>query len=113
MASSVKPISDAVASACLVTVSAARAEVLHFPAVQVLQRPDWHGSPVHLGELFMVRKNNVEARCVLRSHQFGWEVCLQIGISREFVQTKVCRRQAEVLTTGEQWKAAMIEKGWL
>jgi hypothetical protein len=28
---------------------------------------------VHLGELFMVRKNNVEARCVLRSHQFGWE----------------------------------------
>jgi hypothetical protein len=96
-----------------VTVSDARAEVLHFPAVQVLQRPDWHGSPVHLGELFMVRKNNVEARCVLRSHQFGWEVCLQIGISREFVQTKVCRRQAEVLTTGEQWKAAMIEKGGL
>jgi hypothetical protein len=48
---------------------------------------------------------------VLRSHQLGWETCLQIGISREFVQTKVCRTQDDVLTTGEQWKAAMVEKG--
>jgi hypothetical protein len=30
----------------------------------------------------MVRKNNVEARCVLRSHQFGWELCLQVGLNR-------------------------------
>jgi hypothetical protein len=79
--------------------------------LNVLQRPYWHGSPVHLGELFMVRKNNVEARCVLRSHQFGWELCLQIGFNRKFVQTKVCRSQDDVLATGEEWKAAMIEKG--
>jgi hypothetical protein len=37
---------------------------------------------------------------------------LQVGINREFVQTKVCRSQDDVVTTGEQWKAAMIEKGW-
>jgi hypothetical protein len=80
--------------------------------MDVLQRPHWHGSPIHLGEPFILRKNEVEARCVLRSHQFGWEVCLQIGINREFVQTKVCRNQDDVLTTGEQWKVAMIEKGW-
>ena len=73
--------------------------------MEVLQRPDWHGSPIHLGELFIIRKNKVEARCVLRSRQFGWEVCLQIGINREFVQTKVCRSQGDMLTTGEQWKA--------
>ena len=60
----------------------------------------------------MVRKNQVEARCVLRSHQFGWEVCLQVGLNRDFLQTKVCRTQDEVFTTGEEWKAAMIEKGW-
>ena len=89
-----------------------RSRVVHSATVQVLQRPDWRGSPLHLGELFLVRKNNVEARCLLRSHQFGWETCLQIGISREFVQTKVCRSQNDVVTTGEQWKAAMIEKGW-
>ena len=86
--------------------------MLHSPAVDVLQRFDWHGSPVHLGELFMVRKNNVEARCVLRSHQFGWELCLQVVLNRDFLLTKVCRSQDDVLTTGEQWKAAMIEKGW-
>ena len=28
------------------------------------------------------------------------------------VQTQVCRTQDDVLTTGEQWKAAMVEKGW-
>lgn len=60
----------------------------------------------------MVRKNGVEARCVLRSHQSGWELCLQMGLNRDFMQTKVCSRQEDVLTTGEQWKAAMIEKGW-
>jgi hypothetical protein len=25
---------------------------------------------------------------------------------------QVCRTQDEVFSTGEQWKAAMIEKGW-
>jgi hypothetical protein len=65
-----------------------------------------------LGELFMVRKNNVEARCVLRSHRLGWELCLQVGLNRDFTQTKVCRSRDEVLTTGEQWKSGMLEKGW-
>ncbi len=60
----------------------------------------------------MVRKNGVEARCVLRSHQLGWELCLQTGLNRNFLQNKVCRSQDEVLATGEEWKAALIEKGW-
>lgn len=81
-------------------------------SIDALQRPDWYGSPVHLGELFMVRKNGVEARCILRSHQFGWELCLQVGLNREFLQTQVCRTKDEVLDTSEQWKVAMIEKGW-
>ena len=29
----------------------------------------------------------------------------------EVVQTQVCRDQEEVLTTGEDWKQAMMEKG--
>jgi hypothetical protein len=55
--------------------------------MQVLQRPHWHGSPAQLGELFILTKNGREATCKLRT-------------------------QDEVLTTGEGWKAAMIEKGW-
>ena len=80
--------------------------------MDVLRRPEWHGSPVHLGEMFLVRKNHVEERCVVRSHQLGWEPCLQLGLKRDFLQTKVCRTGAEVLATGDEWKAAMIAKGW-
>jgi hypothetical protein len=85
--------------------------VLDFPAADVLQPPNWYGSPVELGELFILKKNRRTAMCRLRSHQFGWEVRLFIGPD-EIVQTQVCRSQEGVLTTGEQWKAAMIEKGW-
>jgi hypothetical protein len=65
-----------------------------------------------LGELFILKKNRRQAVCKLRSHQFGWEVRLFIGAQLDMLQRQVCRTQDEVLTTGEQWKAAMIEKGW-
>jgi hypothetical protein len=32
--------------------------------------------------------------------------------THEIVQIQVCRSQDEVLTTGERWRAAMIEKRW-
>jgi hypothetical protein len=80
--------------------------------LQVLQRPDWHGTPIELGDLFRLQKNRREARAALFTHQLGWEVRLFVGSQLEVVQTQVCRDQEEVLRTGEQWKAAMIEKGW-
>ena len=79
----------------------------------ILQRCAWNGSPTELGELFIVTKNNRTARCVLLNHQFGWEVRLFVGHQVEIVQSQVCRTQDEVLATGEQWKAAMSEKGWI
>lgn len=81
--------------------------------MEILQRPDWHGSPIDLGELFIVKKNGRQATCKLRSHQFGWELLLFVGAQIEVVQTQVCRSQDEVFDTGEQWKRAMIEKGSL
>jgi hypothetical protein len=33
-------------------------------------------------------------------------------VGQELVQSRVCRSQDEVFTTGEQWKRAMIEKDW-
>jgi hypothetical protein len=77
-----------------------------------LQRLNWSGSPVDLGDLFILKKNGRESTCKLRSHQFGWELLLFVGQQLEVVQSQVCRSQDEVLTTGEQWKAAMIENGW-
>ena len=79
-------------------------------ALQGLQRLDWHGA-IELGELFILRKNRRTARAVIVTHQLAWEVRLLIGAQAEVVQTRVCRSQEEVLTTGEQWKAAMGENG--
>lgn len=80
--------------------------------MNVLQRPDWHGSPVDLGELFVLRKNRREAVCKLLSHQFGWECRLYIGQPENIVQTQVCRSQQEGLTLGEAWRTALEVKGW-
>ena len=46
------------------------------------------------------------------THQLGWEVRLLIGSQLEVVQTRIRRDQQEVLTTGAQWKRALIEKRW-
>jgi hypothetical protein len=80
--------------------------------LQVLQRPHWHGIANELGELFILHKNRRHAKAVLFTHQLGWEVRLLIGAQSEVVQAHVCRTQEEVLSTGEQWKAAMAEKRW-
>ena len=42
--------------------------------LQVLQRPNWHGTPIELGDLFRLQKNRREARAALFTHQLGWEV---------------------------------------
>ena len=80
--------------------------------LQVLQRSNWHGTPVALGELFILPKNRREAKALRFTHQLGWEVRLIVGAQAEVVQTQVCRTQEEVLSTAEQWNAAMKEKGW-
>ena len=80
--------------------------------LQVLQRPHWHGTPISLGDVFRLQKDRREARAALFTHQLGWEVRLLICSQLEIVQTQVSRDQKEVLATGEQWKAAMIQNGW-
>jgi hypothetical protein len=80
--------------------------------MEVLQRLAWNGTPKELGDLFRLEKNRREARAVLYSHQFGWEVRLLVGHQTEPVQTQVCRSQEEVLTTGETWKAALLAEDW-
>ena len=80
--------------------------------MDVLQRPNWRGSPVELGELFILTRNGRTATCKLRSHQFGWELRVFIESQLDVVQMKVCRNQDDVLTTGERWKAAMTKRGW-
>jgi hypothetical protein len=80
--------------------------------IQVLQQLNWNGTPYQIGDLFVLHKNRRQARAVLTTHQFGWEVRLLVGSQEEVVRTQVCRTQDEVLTTGEEWKAALVAEGW-
>ena len=72
----------------------------------------WNSTPKELGDLFILHKNRRTARAVICTSQWGWEMQLLVGSQLEVVQTQVCRSQDEVFDTGEQWRAAMIEKGW-
>ena len=90
----------------------ARATIAPLMPLQILRRANWHGTPIALGELFILHKNRREEKAIIFTHQLGWEVRLMIGAQAEVVQTQVCRTQEEVFATGEQWTGAMGEKGW-
>ena len=78
------------------------------------QREHWSGQPGELTEAWRLRKLGCgpakEAVCRLLSHQFGWE--LRLEANGELIGSQVCRNNEQVLTTQEQWKKAMVEKGW-
>ena len=80
-----------------------------------LQRENWSGHPVDLGEGWRLHKSICgrarQAVCELWSHQFGWELRLVID-GGELTRSQVCRSNDEILDTQEQWKSAMVGKGW-
>jgi hypothetical protein len=78
------------------------------PATTLL-RDVWNGCPEDLGERWTLRKRTHVAVCRLWSHEFGWELRLEVG---ELFRTHVCRSTHEIFDIQEAWKAAMIEKGW-
>jgi hypothetical protein len=80
--------------------------------MEVLQRFNWTGEPREIGDFFRLTKNRRMARAAIVTHQFGWEIRLLVGSQSEVVQSQVCRTQEEVFSTGEQWKAGMLERAW-
>lgn len=59
--------------------------------LQVLQRHDWHGTLIELGELFVVHENRREAKAVILT--INSDGRLLIGAQAEVVQTQLCRTQ--------------------
>jgi hypothetical protein len=72
-------------------------------------REDWYGDPIELGDACILRKGDKVARCLLVTHPLGWELRL---MSTDLLRSQLCRSSEEILSTHEQWKTAMIEKGW-
>jgi hypothetical protein len=81
----------------------------------VVQRPDWHGPATLLGEGWRLRKvvcgHPRQAVSELWSHQLGWELRLVIDAG-DLERSQVVRSNDEILTVTEQWKAAMVSRGW-
>ena len=76
-------------------------------------RPIWNGSPTELGELFVMRRGRRETTCKLFSHRLGWELRLLMGVRADIMLAKVCASYDDVVTTGEQWRMSLAEKGWM
>lgn len=82
--------------------------------VDVFQRRDWEGKPYPLGDIFRLHKDisgrSVDAICRLVPHPLGWELRLEMAGALQ--RSQVCRSQEEIFDTSDQWKAALLEKGW-
>lgn len=71
----------------------------------------WQG-PKTIGEWFVLRRDNKEARCEIRTHPSGWELRLTGVLQDGFELTQICRSKREVHDTSEAWKAKLVVKGW-
>jgi hypothetical protein len=81
---------------------------------RVPQRDSWNGQPTRLEDRFTLRKARArtahEASCQVWTHQFGWE--LRLEVNGDLLRSQVCRSEAAVRETADTWKAALLEKGW-
>jgi hypothetical protein len=81
----------------------------------VLQRDVWNGRPERCPDAFTMRKRKdcriLTAVCEVWSHQFGWELRLQID-GRGLQMSSVVRSVESIADTAGKWKAAMLETGW-
>jgi hypothetical protein len=80
-------------------------------ASHVPQRENWNHDPAEMGELWTLREGDFVARCAVWSHVFGHEVRLMAG--GELLRSQVWRSTNEILDANEQWRAAMVAKGWM
>jgi hypothetical protein len=53
---------------------------------------------------------SARATCELWSYEFGWE--LRLDVNRVMLRTQVTRTATDIDATAEQWRAAMVVKGW-
>jgi hypothetical protein len=78
-----------------------------------VQRDTWNGPPERLSDAFRLTKPKgdgaMTAVCEDWSHPFGWELRLTVD-GHGLMMTSVVRSAGEMLSTSDQWRAAMIEK---
>ena len=78
---------------------------------QALRTHSWTGRANQLGDLFLMRKGTLQARCELWTHADGWECRLYAG-EEDLIAAQVCRQEAEVMTFNDRWTNALGAQGW-
>ncbi len=77
--------------------------------------PGWRGQPLRLPQGFRLIKPNgdhpISAVCEVWSHHDGWELRMVIE-GHGLLLSAVVRSAPKMLTRVEQWRAAMLKKGW-
>jgi hypothetical protein len=78
----------------------------------VFQRPTWNGEPQQLAVWWTLRnqRDTATAVCRMFSHQFGHE--LRLELVDELIASEVCRKDEEILSCQERWRAGLETKGW-
>jgi len=77
---------------------------------EVPQRLFWPGQAERLSPAWSLTKNHKTAECSVWSHQFGFE--LRLNIASELVQSQVCRTGDKLTELQAEWRAALEAKGW-
>ena len=75
---------------------------------QTPHRDSWDHTPRELETMWSLSKRGKVARCVLLTHQLGWE--LKIG-SADILLTQVVRSDNEIEQVAAGWRDAMLAKG--
>jgi hypothetical protein len=77
----------------------------------VSQREFWNGPPAELRELFtLTNARGARARCVLWSHQFGWE--LRLTVNNSLIRSQVCRQADHATSAADEWERIMRSDAW-
>lgn len=78
----------------------------------VLRVVPFDREPYRLGTMWVLQKNGKTLTCALLNHPVAaWELRLELG--DELLQSKACRREAEVFDTADEWRVASEAKGWM
>ena len=80
------------------------------PAMNVIQRSVWNGSPHEEATWWTLSKDGRTAVCRMFSHPLGHE--LRLELSGELFLSEVCRSDDDVLGCQERWRVGLEEKGW-
>ena len=79
------------------------------------QRPGWRAAGNTLGERWRLHKagcgHNRQAVCELRSHALGFELRLVVDGS-DLRNSRLLPAGDDVVSVVEEWKTAMVERGW-